>query len=126
MADSIRDMQQTAASIGDAFVGRPIPSAAYNAPIFVNMGALMKTTIDLSDALFESAKELARRRQTTLRALIEDGLRHVLGNSEPKVKRAFKLKDARVHGKAVLLPDPRAWRQLEEDHVIARTMKPRA
>ena len=39
------------------------------------MGSLMKTTIEMSDPLFKSAKELAQRSQTTLRALIEEGLR---------------------------------------------------
>lgn len=39
------------------------------------MGAHMKTTIEISDALFATAKEVAHSRQTTLRALIEEGLR---------------------------------------------------
>jgi hypothetical protein len=90
------------------------------------MGAHMKTTIDLSDALFNATKDMAQQRQTTMRALVEEGLRHVLAEARSKTKPAFKLKDARVRGKAVLLPDPRSWRQLEEDHVVARALKPRA
>lgn len=42
----------------------------------------MKTTIDISDALFASSKTLAQQRQTTLRALIEDGLRRVLRDAK--------------------------------------------
>ena len=90
------------------------------------MGTHMKTTIDLSDALFNSAKALAQQRRTTLRAVVEEGLRRVLRDSPTKAKPAFKLADARVHGKTALAPDPRAWRQMEEDHVASRVMKPQA
>ncbi len=89
------------------------------------MGHRMKTTIDLSDALFDSAKALAQQRRTTLRALVEEGLRSVLGVAQAKPKAAFKLKDARVRGKAAPASDPRTWRQMEEDHVVARVVKPR-
>lgn len=89
------------------------------------MGTHMKTTIEVSDALFNAAKDVAARRQTTLRALVEEGLRRVLAEAAAKTRPAFKLKDARVRGKAVLLPDPRSWRQLEEDHVVARVSLPR-
>lgn len=83
----------------------------------------MKTTIEVSDALFNSAKALAQQSQTTLRAVIEEGLRRVLADSEARVKPAFKLKDASVHGKKPLISEPRQWQQLEEDHVISRVMK---
>jgi predicted transcriptional regulator len=39
----------------------------------------MKTTIELSDELVMEAKKLAIERRTTLRALVEQGLRHELG-----------------------------------------------
>ena len=42
------------------------------------MGAHMKTTVDIAPALLEQAKELAKQRNTTLRAVMEDGLRRVL------------------------------------------------
>ena len=84
----------------------------------------MKTTIELSDALFLSAKELAQARQTTLRALVEEGLRRVLSDAHAKSRPAFKLKDARVRGKHMLVADPRRWQQMEEEHVIARVIKP--
>jgi hypothetical protein len=86
------------------------------------MGSLMKTTIEMSDPLFKSAKELAQRSQTTLRALIEEGLRRVISDSQVKAKSAFKLKDASVGGNAVLAPEPAHWQQLEEEHVISRVI----
>ena len=88
------------------------------------MGLRMKTTIEVSDALFESAKGLAQQRQTTLRALVEEGLRRVLSDSQTKAKPAFKLKDARVRGKEILIPDPRRWQELEDVHVAARVNRP--
>ena len=38
----------------------------------------MKTTVDIGDALFEQAKRVAQVQGTTLRELIESGLRHEL------------------------------------------------
>jgi Arc/MetJ family transcription regulator len=38
----------------------------------------MKTTIDIAEALLDEARRQADRRGTTLRALVEDGLRRVL------------------------------------------------
>lgn len=84
------------------------------------MGAHMKTSIDLSDALFDSAKALAQQRQTTLRALVEEGLRRVLFEAQSTAKPTFKLKDASVRGKQVLITDPLRWREMEEEHIAAR------
>ncbi len=94
----------------------------YSVPIYINMGAHMKTTIEISDALFATAKVVARSRQTSLRALIEEGLRRILSEASNQPKPVFKLKDARVHGQEVLLPNPHDWQQLEEDHAISRTI----
>jgi hypothetical protein len=59
----------------------------------------MKTTIEISDALFEAAKALAARRGTTLRALVEDGLRTVIDAAPgPGV---FHLRDESVLGRGV-------------------------
>ena len=60
------------------------------------MGTHIKTTIELSDALFHSAKELASKSQTTMRALVEEGLRRVLNDAQAEAKPAFKLKDVSV------------------------------
>ncbi|MDQ3034517.1 MAG: type II toxin-antitoxin system VapB family antitoxin [Myxococcota bacterium] len=59
----------------------------------------MKTTIELSDALLEEAKRIAARDSTTLRELVESGLRRVL--RERRAKSAFTLRDARVGGRGL-------------------------
>ena len=76
----------------------------------------------MSDPLFKSAKELAERSRTTLRTLIEEGLRRVISDSQVKAKSAFKLQKTSVGGTAVLMPEPAHWQQLEEEHVVARTL----
>ena len=55
----------------------------------------MKTTIEISDAIFEKAKAVAAREGTTIRALVEDGLRRVLGSRRAS---KFRLRDASVAG----------------------------
>ena len=59
----------------------------------------MKTTVEIQDDLLRSAKRQARRERTTLRALIEEGLRRVLRGR--KESTPFRLRDASVGGKGV-------------------------
>ncbi len=56
----------------------------------------MKATVDISDALFTAAKRLAAERGTTLRVLVEAGLRHVLETSDASMD--FRLRDATFGG----------------------------
>ncbi len=42
----------------------------------------MKTSIEIGDSLFVKAKKLAKQKRISLRALIEEGLRHVIANKE--------------------------------------------
>lgn len=60
------------------------------------MGANMKTTLDISDPLFKAAKQAARRQKTTMRALVERGLRLAL--EEQSRRQPFRLRDASVGG----------------------------
>lgn len=57
----------------------------------------MKTTVNLPDGLLREAQELARREGTTLRALIETGLRSVVSQRSDEAK--FVLVDASVDGR---------------------------
>ncbi len=82
----------------------------------------MKTTIELSDGLFNSARAHARQTHSTLRALIEEGLRRVLSDSRANAKPAFKLKDASVLGQTMLVSEPRDWHQMELEHIVKRTV----
>ena len=61
------------------------------------MGAHMKTTIDLADPLLDEARRLAQREGTTLRALVEQGLRQVLAQRRRR-GAAFRLRDASFAG----------------------------
>ena len=58
------------------------------------MGSV-KTTIDIADGLLEEAKAAARRRHTTLRALVEDGLRRTLDSTDTA---DFTLRDTTMRG----------------------------
>lgn len=50
------------------------------------MGIRVKTTIDIADGLLSEAKDRARLQDTTLRALVEEGLRMVLGSPLPRAQ----------------------------------------
>ena len=59
----------------------------------------MKTTIEIPDALFRAARQAARRDGTTLRALVEHGLR--LAIEERRQAPPFRLRDASVDGRGL-------------------------
>lgn len=63
------------------------------------MGTHMKTTVEISKALFASARQVAERERTTLRALIEEGLRLALNKHRAPPK--FRLKKASFCGKGL-------------------------
>ena len=58
----------------------------------------MKTTIEISDPLLAAAKAEARRRGTSLRALVEKGLAAVLARPPLRKGRTFRLRSASVGG----------------------------
>lgn len=82
------------------------------------MGSHMKTTLDLTDPLFHEAKALAYEQKTTLRALVEDGLRIVIAQRKQGAATSFKLRDARFDGQQTVWPEATEWRDLETQHLI--------
>jgi hypothetical protein len=56
----------------------------------------MKTTIEISDPLLRAVRQAARRDGTTVRALVEQGLRLAL--EEQRQTLPFRLRDASVRG----------------------------
>jgi hypothetical protein len=63
------------------------------------MVAHMKTTLEISDAVLEEAKRVAAEEGTTLRALVEEGLRKAL--HEHRQAATFRLRRASVGGRGV-------------------------
>ncbi len=59
----------------------------------------MKTTIDISDALYKEARRVAHDECTTVKALVEEGLRRAL--TEHKQCDPFKLRKATFKGKGL-------------------------
>jgi hypothetical protein len=73
----------------------------------------MKTTIEIADAIGEQARQVAEREGTTLRALVEEGLRRVLRDrAQP---RRFTLRSASYKGRGLnpALADA-GWDRLRE------------
>jgi hypothetical protein len=54
----------------------------------------VKTTVDIAELMLRQAKLIAAREGTTLRALVEEGLRHVI-DERAKEKTGFRLRDGR-------------------------------
>ena len=56
----------------------------------------MKTTVELPDHLLRQAKKVALRRHTTVKALIEQGLRAAIAEERPRA--GFTLRPAAFEG----------------------------
>jgi hypothetical protein len=59
----------------------------------------MKTTVEIPDTLLEEARRVAAQERTTLRALIEAGLRTIL--DQRGEDEGFRLRDASVSGRGL-------------------------
>jgi hypothetical protein len=59
----------------------------------------MKTTIQIPDSLFEEARKVARRDGTTLKTLVEQGLRRVIAERRKRAK--FRLRRASFKGEGL-------------------------
>lgn len=73
----------------------------------------MKTTVDISDPLLREARATAARKGTTLKALVERGLRTVLAENERRAP--FRLRKASFKGTG-LSPEAEetGWDRLHE------------
>lgn len=73
----------------------------------------MKTTVQIPDSLFEEVRTLAQREQTTMKALVQEGLRRIV--SERKKRNRFHLRKATFKGQG-LHPDLNgaSWERIRE------------
>lgn len=73
----------------------------------------MKTTIEIADGLLTEAKAVARRRNTTLRALVEDGLRRSIESVDAP---PFRMRDTTMRGGNGLTPEFRdaSWDRVRD------------
>ena len=69
-------------------------------PILRAMVARMKTTIEIRDDLLREAKEAARAGKTSLRALVEEGLRETL-KRRARGRKPFRFKVVSFKGDGV-------------------------
>ncbi|HZV72568.1 MAG TPA: hypothetical protein VFF79_02525 [Conexibacter sp.] len=76
----------------------------------------MKTTVDIAESMLKDAKLIAAREGTTLRSLVEEGLRHVI-DERAKAKSGFRLRDMRFRGDGgVPGVDPDDWMSIK--HIV--------
>jgi hypothetical protein len=73
----------------------------------------MKTTVHIPDTLLEEARKIASRERTTIKALIEEGLRRTI--DKRKQKSAFQLRRATFKGNG-MHPDAAgaSWEKIRE------------
>jgi hypothetical protein len=67
----------------------------------MNMGAHMKTTLELNDALLREAKAVAARERRTLRDVTEVALRRYLDELRVKPSKSFRLARASFRGRGL-------------------------
>lgn len=73
----------------------------------------MKTSIDISDHLLQQARQLSRERGTTLRSLVEEGLRQVLAQQQEA--RTDELPPLVVYGRADDGTDAWTWECIRDE-----------
>ena len=61
----------------------------------------MKTTIHIPDSLFDEARKVAAQEKTTLKALVEEGLRKVVAEHQDRRPKGFKLRPATFKGQGL-------------------------
>lgn len=80
----------------------------------IDVGTHMKTTIEISDSLFAEARLLAATEGTTLRQLVEVGLRHAVAQRKRKAE-PFRLRYASFGGNGLVRKLKGAqWEQIRD------------
>ena len=73
----------------------------------------MKTTVNIPDSLFEDVRRLAHEEHTTIKDLVEEGLRRAL--DEHRRSKPFRLRRATFKGKGLQAPLAGAsWERIRE------------
>ena len=77
------------------------------------MASHMKTTIQIPDSLLQEAQRIAEQENTTLKALVEQGLRRTL--ADRKKRKTFRLRKASFKGQGLQRPLAGAsWEHIRE------------
>ena len=102
--NQIRDLRRSATwrthpSLDQCWYGRAMYFNMGYPYIWSGRTSDMKTTIEIPDPLFKAARQAARRDGTTLRALVEHGLRLAL--EERRQSPPIRLRDASVDGRGL-------------------------
>ena len=73
----------------------------------------MKTTIQIPDALFKELQSMAQKEKTTMKELVQEGLRRII--AERKKRNRFHLRKATFKGQG-LHPDLKgaSWEQIRD------------
>ena len=76
-------------------------------------GHIMKTTVQISDALLAEVQQIAVKNKTTLRALVQEGLRHIV-EREQRAQKPFKLVDCSFPPRDEVTEqfDPKSWEEI--------------
>lgn len=83
----------------------------------------VKTTLDIQDALLLRAKRLSKRTGKSLRAIVEEGLQHVLSAHSAKAKR-YQLPDRSVGDRSAPNPlESWSWQDLRNEIYAEPTPK---
>ena len=79
------------------------------------MGAHMKTTIDISDAVFNEAKAVASRQGDSFRSVVEAALRQYLESAATPARKPLRLRRHSFNGRG-LRPEiaDAGWERIRE------------
>ena len=73
----------------------------------------MKTTVDIQDVLLDEVRKVASRENTTVKALVEEGLRQVLARH--KGEKPFRLRKVTFKGDGLQPPlSEESWKKIRE------------